>query len=488
MADFTLVDPKGWEHDLHSIYAAYIGYFQTHNVPWYDRTWGYLFESFDTFLSFSWPVITATDTSSGKAHIVTRLTSLGAFLKMIKTRFGETLPQPPNIIQIVPFETTNRHLRHVSDYAMFKKVYSTLPAAVLSALKARVKGGVPRAVQDLWENKDKTFLAIDFEWNERNDRTILEFGYAAVRCGHLGSLGHWPPNPDSNYRKGHYIIAEHVDKVTNKYSPTYPWQYAFGDSQVVSKTKLPQIVQAIMSSLASAEAETSANTLVLVGHNIQGDLARLDDLKIKLPHNMLILDTMILERNMYANGWRGVMLDPKAGDKPRQAGSSLSLEHLLLSFTVPLSPTSTAGPSPSKRRQTPIALPQCTLHNSGNDSMMTLFALQKLLEPTTGSPSISKKATAKTNGMALPMPMMPMAMPFMIPTNNMSLLSVNGVGRPGSAPRAASSYDLAAEFGQMSVESSGYKGSFNGHLSAGRDQAAKRFNSFPGPTGTAKGG
>lgn len=25
-------------------------------------------------------------------------------------------------------------------------------------------------------------------------------------------------------RKGHYIVAEYVDKVTNRYRPNYPWQ------------------------------------------------------------------------------------------------------------------------------------------------------------------------------------------------------------------------------------------------------------------------
>lgn len=52
----------------------------------YERSWGVLFESFEEFLSFSWPVITVTDCWTGKAHIVTRMTSIGAFLKMIKTR------------------------------------------------------------------------------------------------------------------------------------------------------------------------------------------------------------------------------------------------------------------------------------------------------------------------------------------------------------------------------------------------------------------
>lgn len=135
---------------------------------------------------------------------MTRLNSIGAFLKMIKTRcvqlylktsyplrrcalhrFGETLPQAPNILQITPFETTNRHLRHVSDYSSYKKLHSTLPAAVLSALKSRVRSGEPKAIREVWEKKDKSFLAIDVEWNERNEKSALEWGYAAVRCGHL---------------------------------------------------------------------------------------------------------------------------------------------------------------------------------------------------------------------------------------------------------------------------------------------------------------
>jgi hypothetical protein len=226
MADFTLVDPKGWEYDLHSVYSAYLGYFQVYNIAWYERSWGHLFESFEAFLAFSWPVIAVTDATTGRAHIVTRLNSVGAFLRMIKTRFGETLVQAPNIMQVVPFETSSRHLRHVSDYASYKKLHSTLPAVVLSATKQRVRSGEPKALRELWEKRDKTYLAMNFEWNERNDRTVLEWGYAAVRCAHLEALAQWPPLPDTNYRKGHYIVAEHADKITNKHRPNYPWQYA----------------------------------------------------------------------------------------------------------------------------------------------------------------------------------------------------------------------------------------------------------------------
>ena len=58
----------------------------------YDRSWGIFFESFEEFLTFSWPTITVTDAWTGRAHIVVRLSTVGAFLKMLKTRY-EALEQ-----------------------------------------------------------------------------------------------------------------------------------------------------------------------------------------------------------------------------------------------------------------------------------------------------------------------------------------------------------------------------------------------------------
>ncbi|KAJ7208060.1 hypothetical protein GGX14DRAFT_455370 [Mycena pura] len=375
------------------VYSAYIGYFQLHNIPWYDRSWGHLFSSFEEFVAFSWPVITVTDVWTGRPHIVTRLTSIGAFLKMIKTRYGETLPQAPNILQVTPFETASRHLRTVSDYPTYKKLHATLPAAVLSAFKLRVRAGEPKAIRELWAARDRTFLAVDFEWSERNEKSCLEWGYAAVRCAHLEAAGHWPPAPDANYRKGHYIVSEYVDKVVNKHCPTHPWQYAFGESQVCAKAKLPQIIQAVISSLASPDSETIPNTLVLVAHGIGGDLQRMEEMKIKLPHNMLILDTATFERVLFATGHRGTMADPHTAPgspmKARTHGSTLSLENLLRSLPPPAPadatapalaipvPVSGAGVFP----QTGALVPGVALHNAGNDAFVCLYALQLLLEP-----------------------------------------------------------------------------------------------------------
>ncbi|KAJ3828511.1 hypothetical protein F5880DRAFT_1529906 [Lentinula raphanica] len=469
MGDFQVVDPKGWEYDLHSVYSAYIGHFQIHHIAWYEKSWGHLFSTFEEFLAFSWPVIVVTDVHTGKAHIVTRLNSIGAFLKMIKTRFGETLPQAANMVTIQPFETTTRHLRHVSDHATYRKLYNTLPAAVLNAKKQRIRNGEPDFVQDLWDKQDKTYMAIDFEWSERNEKSTLEWGYAAVRCGPLKALGIWPPVPDDNYRKGHYVVQEYMDKIVNKYCPTYPWHYAFGESQVITKAKLPQVIQAIISSLASPDSETLPNNLVLVTHGASGDLARLEEMKINLPHNMFVIDTAVLERSLYNAGLRPLMVDPKTSQE-RRSGSTLSLENLLRSFAM-------------SSQKDSIVLPNVQFHNSGNDAFMCLFALQMLLEP-----SGVKVPTPRRNIRGMPnmvmggmMPMMKTPTPpsLMIPQTVFSgYATVGGLPTPnGSFPgQRTSVYDLSSEFGQM-------------RMGSGSGESFRRSGSkSPGPTLTPGSG
>ncbi|QRV80025.1 hypothetical protein RhiJN_08040 [Ceratobasidium sp. AG-Ba] len=289
--NFQLVDIQGWDWDLHSVYSAYIGHFQSHGVPWYDRSWGHLFSSFEDFLTFGWPTVTVTDARTGKAHIVTRAGSVNAFAKMVKTRFGETLPKISNVLQIVPFEHSQRHLRQINDMATYRKVHATLPAAEFSAFKSRVKHG------------------------------------------------------DLNGRKGHFVVAEYADKVRNKIRPTHPWEYAFGDTHVISKSKLPDIINSVISSLATPDSESVANSLVLVGHNISGDLERLTELKIKIPHNMLIVDTAVA-----------------------------SLRHAVFGPQLP--------------REAPLArllaaqarAPRCTLGNAGNDAWLALGAMIALID------------------------------------------------------------------------------------------------------------
>ncbi|OJT03091.1 hypothetical protein TRAPUB_6434 [Trametes pubescens] len=139
--------------------------------------------------------------------------------------------------------------------------------------------------------------------------------------------------------------------------------YQFGESQVVPKAKLSHMIQAIISSLMSPDSETIPNTLVLVAHGTTGDLRRLEEMRIKLPHNLLIVDTMAFERQLYSTGQRGAMQEPSG--KAREQGSSLSLAALLQSLGVDV---------------------QRVLHNAGNAAFMCLLGLQTLLDPDTKPP------------------------------------------------------------------------------------------------------
>jgi len=122
---------------------------------------------------------------------------------------------------------------------------------------------------------------------------------------------------------------------------------------------MPQIIQAIISSLASPDSETQANTVILVTHSATEDLLRLEEMKIKLPHNLLVIDVTVYESCLFKAGLRGAMLDAKTG-APRQPGSLLSLRSILHSLHVPL---------------------DFVLHNAGNDAFACLLAFQMLVDP-----------------------------------------------------------------------------------------------------------
>lgn len=84
----------------------------------------------------------------------------------------------------------------------------------------------------------------------------------------------------------------------------------------------------------------------------------------ELPKNMLIVDIAAFERALFSSGSRGMMIDPRTRT-PREPDTSLSRSNLLNTLGI---------------NATELGI---TLHNSGNDSFMTLWALQKLLEPET---------------------------------------------------------------------------------------------------------
>ncbi|PVF96103.1 hypothetical protein CPB86DRAFT_787394 [Serendipita vermifera] len=363
MAEFNPVDPQnGWEYDLHSIYKGYIRHFQSCGIDWWNKSWGTFFATFDQFLQFGWQVIVITDVyEPHRAHIVTNMKNLQAFLRMIRAQSGEILKVIDDIVQIRPFENRSRLMKYIAGSTSYKELHSTLPAAFLTSQKERIRDGDPQSISKIWNSRDLNFVAIDFEWSERDSSVPLEFGYA-ILDPRLTKPGQWPPNPEKDYRLGHYVIEENVDKFVNKRFPTYPRSFKFGTTSYVSKNQLMSIIQTLFDSLSSPESDNQANEMVLVAHGASGDLERLSELKINIPGNVLVLDTTTFERQLLRIGRRRTSMDSILS-APRQAGSMLSLANLVASLGVDIS--------------------RFVFHNSGNDAYATLLALQLLLEPDT---------------------------------------------------------------------------------------------------------
>lgn len=157
----------------------------------------------------------------------------------------------------------------INDLTTYRKLSQTLPSAELSYMRSRVRSGEVGALEQLfyaggpptdYESRalglrdngvGYTWACISTTWWEKGGAPYglipgqgrtqakgggggkglpLEIGVAVVRCANLravvsktgiSGMNHlwltrqdvWPPIPEENYRKNHYIAEEWVDKV-----------------------------------------------------------------------------------------------------------------------------------------------------------------------------------------------------------------------------------------------------------------------------------
>lgn len=55
----TTSSTEGYDHDLFAVFASLVAYYEAHSVPWFERSFGHLFFSFDAFLSHGWPCMSS---------------------------------------------------------------------------------------------------------------------------------------------------------------------------------------------------------------------------------------------------------------------------------------------------------------------------------------------------------------------------------------------------------------------------------------------
>nr|XP_031863417.1 uncharacterized protein CI109_001293 [Kwoniella shandongensis]KAA5530489.1 hypothetical protein CI109_001293 [Kwoniella shandongensis] len=400
MADGTRYgNAVDFDVDLHSIYAAYLGLFESSNTDWWDKSWGGYFTTFNEFLGFGWEVMVVVDSVTGRPHIAVRREQIALFAKMIRTRFGESLPKdPPTTLPIIPVATRNLSLRRLvtlHDLTSYRKLSHSLPAAELSYLRTRVRSGEVSVAEQLFyaggskgerdtggigvrdNGVGYTFASVKSIWWEKGappgglvpgvGRTqgkglILEVGTAVLRCANLRAVNVWPPVPEENYRKSHYIAEEWVDKRANSIPPNYPRAYAFGKSNYVAERSIEKILDATLGALASQENDGSANTLVLltVGEPLPLPLPSAST----LPSNILHLDLLALEYNLLRRAQAESL--PGTPDRHQPLGSLMALLQTLQIPVPPFAP----------------------LNNAGNEAYYTLLAFQKLMMGETRLPEL----------------------------------------------------------------------------------------------------
>ncbi|WWD17139.1 hypothetical protein CI109_101576 [Kwoniella shandongensis] len=256
MADGTRYgNAVDFDVDLHSIYAAYLGLFESSNTDWWDKSWGGYFTTFNEFL-------VVVDSVTGRPHIAVRREQIALFAKMIRTRFGESLPKdPPTTLPIIPVATRNLSLRRLvtlHDLTSYRKLSHSLPAAELSYLRTRVRSGEVSVAEQLFyaggskgerdtggigvrdNGVGYTFASVKSIWWEKGappgglvpgvGRTqgkglILEVGTAVLRCANLRAVR------------------------ANSIPPNYPRAYAFGKSNYVAERSIEKILEAQAESL-----------------------------------------------------------------------------------------------------------------------------------------------------------------------------------------------------------------------------------------------
>lgn len=320
MSETNLVNPKDFDVDLHDAYASLMGYFERKGLSWWNHSYAAYFYTFNDFLSFGWGAIVVTDKKTGEGHVVVRGTlpgygmngssgeaaphmgnfgTLQQFAKMIRTRFGESLPKLTSQLPVEPYESTARQIRYINDVASYKRLASTIPGSELYAKKKKARSGNVDVISELWHSRNHTFLALEITWWEKGNGVILEAGMSACRCRNIDALDSWPPIPDENYRRSHYVVSDWLDQRSNTHHhlPSQPRSFAHGESHPVSMSSIEKILNGTISSLASPEHESIANTLVIL---TIGDSSRLGDLKnVHIPSNCLIIDVSNLERSLY---------------------------------------------------------------------------------------------------------------------------------------------------------------------------------------------
>ncbi|RHZ57551.1 hypothetical protein CDV55_101078 [Aspergillus turcosus] len=233
--------------------------------------------------------------------------------------------------------------------------------------------GIPRldmnhpAMFPFW--KEPIFISVDVECNERCHEQVTEVGISTLDTVDLVGIppGENAENWTSRIRSSHLRVREYGHIVNRQYVTGCPGSFEFGESEWVSKGKLPDVVQACFQPPYSFDIEDTdgirlgsgpeykhqKRNLILVGHNTSMDVKYLATLGIKVFEDVT---TAFLERIDTAELYRII----------RSETNQRSLAGILGE----------------------LGIIGWNLHNAGNDARYTLEALVRMICRDTGESSV----------------------------------------------------------------------------------------------------
>ncbi|EOD51248.1 putative qde-2-interacting protein [Neofusicoccum parvum UCRNP2] len=143
---------------------------------------------------------------------------------------------------------------------------------------------------------DPVFIAVDLEAYEFNQRRITEVGVAKLDSCHLPPLSETSPGKWlCQIRTNHYLMKDYQKHVNKKHVKGCPDEFLFGDSQhCITPKMMPTILKDeftipdVREELniddwpAFQGGEKSNRNIVLVGHNISGDIKYLNTIGFSL--------------------------------------------------------------------------------------------------------------------------------------------------------------------------------------------------------------
>lgn len=154
---------------------------------------------------------------------------------------------------------------------------------------------------------DPVFIAIDLEAYERDQSKITEVGLAMLDSRHLAAC---PPESShvsswlKKIRSRHFIIKQYKNLLNRKHVKGCPMNFLFGESQFISRFDANKILKQIFTIKDSAPPsnpdEKKTRPVILVGHDIQGDIVYLRKLGFSIDRTEIInvTDTQKIARSI----------------------------------------------------------------------------------------------------------------------------------------------------------------------------------------------